>query len=132
MSFDIVRSSLVPPSGPISQATRVGPHIWTAQIPKDPISGRIIPGGIEEQTDRVLENLRLTLEGAGGSLADVVQVTVFIIDAADAPGMNTVWKKRFSPPYPNRATVLVAGLLGEGVRIEITAQAFVGDLKAVR
>lgn len=125
MKIQSVKSDLIPPAHKISQAIQVGGQIWTAQVPKDPVTGAIVEGDIEVQTARMLDNLAMTLAGAGGTLANVVQVTIFIVDEADAPGMNRVWDRYFAPPYPNRATVVVNKLLARGARIEITAQAYV-------
>lgn len=124
--FEAVRTALVPSKGPISGVVRKGPLVITAQIPKDPVSGAIVQGDITVQTRRVLENLRLAMEGAGGSLADVMMVQVFLVDGADAPAMNAVWRDIFREPYPCRATVVVKELLAPGMRIEIVATAHLG------
>jgi enamine deaminase RidA (YjgF/YER057c/UK114 family) len=124
--FEAVRTALAPSKGPISGVVRKGPLVITAQIPKDPVSGAIIEGDIAAQTRRVLENLRLAMEGAGGSLADVMMVQVFLVDGADAPAMNAVWRDIFREPYPCRATVVVKELLAPGMRIEIVATAHLG------
>lgn len=124
--FEAVRTRLAPSKGPISGVVRKGPLVITAQIPKDPETGAIIPGDISEQTRRVLANLRLAMEGAGGTLADVMLVQVYLIDAADAPAMNAVWREVFAEPYPCRATVVVKELLAPGMRIELIATAHLG------
>lgn len=124
--FEAVRTALAPSKGPISGVVRKGPLVITAQIPKDPVSGAIVPGDITVQTRRVLENLRLAMEGAGGSLADVMMVQVFLVDGADAAAMNAVWRDVFDEPYPCRATVVVKELLAPGMRIEIVATAHLG------
>lgn len=121
----VVDTPLDPPKGPVSIAVRNGPLVWTAQIPKDPINSAIIEGGIEPQTHRTLENLRLTLEAAGGGLKDVVQVTVYLVSSDDAQGMNLVWREFFRAPFPNRATVVVKDILAPGALIEIVATAYI-------
>ena len=63
------------------------------------------------------------MAAAGGSLADVTQVLIYLTDPADFNQMNQVYREFFSPPYPNRATVIVAALLVPGMRIEIVVHA---------
>jgi len=124
--FEAVRTGLIPSKGPISGVVRKGPLVITAQIPKDPATGAIVSGDITVQTRRTLDNLRIAMEGAGGSLADVMMVQVFLVDGADAPAMNAVWREAFSEPFPCRATVVVKELLAPGMRIELVATAHLG------
>ncbi len=124
--FEVVRSKLIPSKGPISGVVRKGPLVLTAQIPKNPDTGEIVGGDITVQTRRTLDNLRLAMEGAGGSLADVMMVQVYLTDSADAPAMNAVWREVFTEPFPCRATVVVKELLAPGMRIEIIATAHLG------
>jgi enamine deaminase RidA (YjgF/YER057c/UK114 family) len=67
------------------------------------------------------------VRAAGGTLADIVDVRVFLIDRNDAKGMNAVYAEFFAKPYPVRATVVVKELLAEGLRIEITATAVLAN-----
>ena len=124
--FEVVNTGIAPSKGPISGTVRRGPLVMTAQIPKDPVTGAIVPGDIEVQTRRALDNLRMAVEAAGGTLADVMQVLIYLVDAADAAGMNKVYATYFKAPYPNRATVVVKELLSPGMRIEMVATAYVG------
>jgi len=111
-------------SGPVSNTVKAGNKLYTVQLPRNPQTGAAeVEGGIEAQTRRSLLNLRRSLEAAGGSLANVAQVQVFLVDPADAPGMNKVYAEFFAPPYPNRATVVVQALLVPGMRIEMVVQA---------
>ena len=111
-------------SGPVSNTVKVGSRIYTVQLPRNPETGVIeVEGDIEAQTRRSLLNLRRSLEAAGGSLANVAQVQVFLVDPADASGMNKVYAEFFAPPYPNRATVVVQALLVPGMRIEMVVHA---------
>ncbi|MGH7115485.1 MAG: RidA family protein [Steroidobacteraceae bacterium] len=121
--FVVVDTGLPKSPAPVSGTVRTDHEVFTAQIPKHPVSGKIVPGGIEVQARQALGNLRQSIEAAGGTLADVVQVLVFLIDAADAPGMNKVYTEFFREPYPNRATVVVKELLQPGMRIEMLVQA---------
>lgn len=89
-------------------------------------------GGIAVQTELTLANLRRTVEAAGGTLADVTQVIVYLPDPQDFAAMNAVYGKYFSPPCPNRAT-LVSNLIVPGARIEIIAYAHInGAAKAAK
>lgn len=63
------------------------------------------------------------MEAAGGALADVTQVLIYLTRPEDFAAMNAVYETFFEAPYPNRATVIVAGLLAPGAVIEIVAYA---------
>src|SRR5215469_1168939 len=94
--------------GPYSQAIRTGNLIFTAgQIPLDPATQDVVPGGITEQTTRVLENLKGVLEAAGSSLERVVKATVFLTSLDNFAGMNEVYNKFFANagPPPARTTI---------------------------
>jgi 2-iminobutanoate/2-iminopropanoate deaminase len=123
MPFETIPTGIAPSSAPVSDANRAGNHVWLVAIAEDPTTGEIVPGGIEEQTRRTLMNLDQAVRAAGGTLADIVNVQVFLIDQTDAKGMNAVYREFFVAPYPVRATVVVKELLAEGLRIEITATA---------
>ena len=74
--------------------------MWLVAIAEDPATGEIVHGGIEEQTRRTLMNLDQAVRAAGGTLADIVSVQVFLIDRADAKGMNAVYREFFSAHIP--------------------------------
>ena len=119
-----VETGIAPSSAPISDAVRAGKHVWLVAIAEDPVTGEIVAGGIDEQARRCLQNLDIAVRAAGGTLANLVMVQIFLIDSADAAGMNAVYREFFlHEPYPVRATVVVKELLAKGLRIEITAQA---------
>jgi enamine deaminase RidA (YjgF/YER057c/UK114 family) len=126
--FEAVKTRVVSGKVPTSGVVRKGPVVMTAHIPKDPVTGQIVTGDIVIQTRRTLENLRMTMEDAGGSLADVMFIQVFLVNASDAPGMNSAWREFFSEPFPGRATVVVKELLAPGATIEIAATAFLGAI----
>ena len=109
---------------PIEWATIADGILYTAQLPLK-ADGSFETGDIGAQTDLTLANLKRTVEAAGGTLADVVQVIVYLPDPKDFDGMNAVYGRYFPKPYPNRAT-LVANLVVPGARIEIVAYAHVG------
>ena len=119
-----VKTGLPTPSAPIEWATIADGIVYTAQIPLKP-DGSIETGNIGAQTELTLENLKRTIKAAGGSMADVAQVLVYLPDPKDFPGMNAVYQRYFPKPYPNRATI-VAQLMVPGARIEIVAYAHVG------
>jgi 2-iminobutanoate/2-iminopropanoate deaminase len=107
--------------GPYSQAIRTAGFLFlSGQIPLDPVTGELTPGGIDKQTERVLDNLGAVLEAGGASFADVVKTTIFLIDLADFAEVNAVYSTYFGDPPPARATVQVAAL-PRGARIEIEA-----------
>jgi 2-iminobutanoate/2-iminopropanoate deaminase len=110
--------------GPYSQAIVLNGMVYTAgQVGIDPAAGKLVEGGIEEQTHQVLKNLTAVLEAAGTSLANVVKTTVFISDMANFAAMNGVYSQYFSAdPPPARSTVQVAGLpVAAMVEIECVA-----------
>jgi 2-iminobutanoate/2-iminopropanoate deaminase len=105
--------------GPYSQAVvSNGFAFLSGQIPLDPATGNLIEGGIEEQTARVLDNLREVLTAAGSSLADVVKTTVYLKDMGEFAAMNAVYARYFPENAPARATV-EAARLPKDVRVEI-------------
>ena len=112
--------------GPYSQAIREGAFLFcSGQIPLDPSTGKMVEGGIEVQTERVLRNLEAVLSAGGGSLASVVKTTVYLADLGDFPAMNAVYGKFFPQDPPARATVEVTKLPA-GARVEIDAVASIG------
>jgi enamine deaminase RidA (YjgF/YER057c/UK114 family) len=122
-----IDTGIAPSSAPINDAVRAGNHVWLVAIAEDPVSGQIVEGGIEAQARRCLENLEMGVRAAGGTMASIVMVQIFLIDSADAAGMNAIYREFFTvQPYPVRATVVVKELLAKGLRIEMTATAVVG------
>jgi len=101
--------------------------IYTAQVPRDPKTGEMTGGDIKVQMRQPLTNLKQAIEAGGGKLTDIVQVLVYLVDAADGAGMNEVYKEFFPPPYPSRATVVVKELMGPTMRVEIIAHAYLGS-----
>ena len=97
--------------GPYSQAVTAGDLVFTAgQIALDPATMQIVPGGIAEQTERVLSNLEAVLRAAGSGLGRVLKTTVFLQRMADFAAMNEVYARRFGEHRPARSTVAAAGL----------------------
>ncbi|MEN3002056.1 MAG: RidA family protein [Armatimonadota bacterium] len=114
------------PIGPYSQAVRVGNWVFiSGQIPIDPATGEIVPGGIAAQTRQVLQNLQAILNAVGASLDSVVKTTIYMTNLNEFAEMNAVYETYFQPPYPARATVQVADLPRHAL-IEIEAIAHIG------
>jgi 2-iminobutanoate/2-iminopropanoate deaminase len=111
--------------GPYSQAIVAGGMVYCAgQIPLDPATGNIVSGGIAEQTEQVLKNLRAVLKAAGSDLDRAVKTTVFIKDMNDFGAMNEVYGRPeyFGAQPPARSTVEVARLPRDvAVEIEVVA-----------
>jgi len=119
--------------GPYSQGIRLdgesalgGLVFVSGQTPLDPETGKIVEGGIPEQTDRCLRNVGAVLAAAGSSFDRVVKTTVFLTDMADFKAMNAVYAEIFGSTPPARSTVAVAGL-PMGARVEIEAIAITGN-----
>jgi 2-iminobutanoate/2-iminopropanoate deaminase len=105
--------------GPYSQAIKANGFIFASgQIPLDPATMQIVEGGIEEQTARVLDNLKAVLEDAGSSLDRVVKTTVYLADMNEFRVMNEIYARYFGATKPARATVQVARLPRD-VKVEI-------------
>ena len=118
-----IETGIAPSSAPVNDAIRAGQQLWLVAIAEDPLSGDIVTGDIVVQTRRTIQNLDIAIRAAGGTLANIVQVQVFLIDKADAAGMNAVYAEFFKQPYPVRATVVVKELLATGLRVEMLATA---------
>jgi 2-iminobutanoate/2-iminopropanoate deaminase len=113
--------------GPYSQAVVANGFLYTAgQIPLDPDTGKIVEGGIVEQTERVMRNLEEVLQASGASWADVVKTTVYLHDLAHFPTVNEVYGRWLNGSRPARSTVQVSGL-PRGALVEIDAIAAIGS-----
>lgn len=111
------------PIGPYSQAVRAGEWLFVSgQIPLDPATGTMAPGGIREQAEQALRNLEAVLGAAGATAADVVKTTIYLADLGRFAEVNQVYAGHFHEPYPARA-VIQAAALPAGAAIEIEAVA---------
>ena len=107
--------------GTYSQAIIAGDTVYlSGQIPLDPTTMEMVGGDIRAQIRRVFDNLKAVTEAAGGSLADVVKLNVFLTDLANFPAVNEVMATYFTEPYPARAAVGVAAL-PRGSAVEMDA-----------
>jgi 2-iminobutanoate/2-iminopropanoate deaminase len=105
--------------GPYSPAVWAGNTLYlSGQIGIDPATGQLVPGGFEAEAKRALDSCRTILEAAGLTLADVVQVQVFLADIADYAALNAVYAPYFPAQPPARAAIGVAAL-PRGARVEI-------------
>jgi reactive intermediate/imine deaminase len=96
--------------GTYSQAVKVDNTVYlSGQIGLDPVSMKLVDG-IEAQVHRVFQNLKAVTEAAGGSMADIVKLNVFLTDLSNFALVNTIMAEYFTQPYPARAAVGVASL----------------------
>ena len=111
MSKTIITSAKAPAAiGTYSQAVRVGDTVYlSGQLGLDPATMQLVEG-IDAQVIRVFENLKAVVEAAGGSLADVVELNVYLTDLANFAKVNEAMATYFSEPFPARAAVGVAAL----------------------
>jgi 2-iminobutanoate/2-iminopropanoate deaminase len=107
MDKKVIKSEKAPkPIGPYSVAIQTGNLVFTSgQLGLDPVTGDIVPGGIEAQTRQSLTNIRNVLEAAGSGLEYVVKTTVFMKDMAEFAKMNAVYAEFFTADPPARSTV---------------------------
>ena len=126
MNKSIIQTADAPAAiGTYSQAVRVDLTVYmSGQIGLDPASMQMVDG-IDAQIHQVFKNLAAVASAAGGSLADVVKLNVFLTDLGDFPKVNEIMAQYFAAPYPARAAVGVAalprGALVEADAVMVTA-----------
>lgn len=121
---DVIHSERVSrPVGPFSPAVRgQGVLFVSGQVAQHPVSGRLVAGGVAEQTAQALDNVRAIVEAAGLTLDDVMRVGVYLTDMRDFAVMNEVYSRYFQGPFPARTTIGVRELpLGALVEIDVAA-----------
>ena len=109
--------------GPYSQAVEANGTLYiSGQVAIDPAAGKLVEGGITEQTTQVLKNIKAILLAAGYSLNDVVKSTCLLSDMSDFKAMNEVYAQFYTSDQPARAAFAVKGLpLGALIEIETIA-----------
>ena len=124
MERRVITSEKAPKAiGPYSVAIRTGVFVFTSgQLGLDPVTGSLVPGGIEAETRQALTNIQNVLADSGSRLEQVVKTTVFLKDMADFLKMNAIYAAFFTENPPARSTVQVAALPKGGL-IEIEAVA---------
>ena len=112
MAREIISTDQAPAAiGTYSQAVKVGNTVYlSGQIPLVPENMEMIEGDIEAQIRRVFDNLSAVATAAGGSLADIAKLNIFLTDLGNFAKVNEVMAEYFQQPYPARAAVEVAGL----------------------
>lgn len=119
---EVVDCGLPALAQPFSWAVKGGGLLFTAHGPVRQ-DGTIDTGPIADQARLTFANLQRAVEAAGGTLADVTQVLIYMLDITDMKAIDAVYREFFVAPYPNRSSAAVAGLVVPGMKIEIVAYA---------
>ncbi len=119
---EVVDCGLPALAQPFSWAVKGGGLLFTAHGPVRQ-DGSIDIGPIEDQARLTFANLQRAVEAAGGTLVDVTQVLIYMVDIADMKAIDAVYREFFSAPYPNRSSAAVAALVVPGMKMEIVAYA---------
>jgi reactive intermediate/imine deaminase len=107
--------------GSYSQAIKTGNTVYlSGQIGLDPATQKLVEGGIAAQVTQVFENMQAVAIGAGGSLADVMKITVYLVDLTNLAMVNETMTKYFKEPYPARTSIEVSAL-PKGAVVEVEA-----------
>jgi reactive intermediate/imine deaminase len=126
-SREVIHTAQAPQAiGTYSQAVKVGATVYlSGQIPLVPETMEMVAGDMAAQIRRVFDNLQAVATAAGGSLADVVKLNIFLTDLGHFALVNEIMADYFQQPYPARAAVGVASL-PKGARVEMDAVMVVG------
>lgn len=122
MARQIIQTEKAPRAiGTYSQAVKCGTTVYcSGQIPLDPATMNLVEGDMSAQVKRVFDNLQAVAEAAGGSLADVAKLNVFLTDLSHFALVNEIMAEYFQEPYPARAAIGVASL-PKGAQVEMDA-----------
>ena len=122
MTREVIHTDQAPQAiGTYSQAVKAGNIVYlSGQIPLLPETMELVKGDMETQICRVFDNLSAVAQAAGGSLADVVKLNIFLTDLGHFPLINQVMANYFKQPYPARAAIGVAAL-PKGAAVEMDA-----------
>jgi 2-iminobutanoate/2-iminopropanoate deaminase len=121
---EIINTEKAPKAiGPYSQAVKAGNTLYiSGQVPLNPATGKLVEGGIKEQTEQVMQNIKAILDEAGYSFSDVVKSTCMLSSISNFAEMNEVYGKYYSVNPPARAAFAVKDLpLGALIEIETVA-----------
>ncbi len=121
MKKEIIKTNQAPEAiGTYSQAVKVGNNVYlSGQIPLKPDTMTLVEGGIDIQIRQVFDNLRAVANAAGGGMADIVKLNIFLTDLSHFPIVNEIMAQYFQKPYPARAALGVASLPKEaGVEMD--------------
>ncbi|SDU00922.1 RidA family protein [Geopseudomonas guangdongensis] len=120
MSKSVISTEQAPAAiGTYSQAIKAGNTVYlSGQIPLVPATMQMVEGGFEAEAVQVFENLKAVCEAAGGSLADIVKLNIFLTDLGNFATVNEVMGRYFQQPYPARAAIGVASL-PRGAQVEM-------------
>ncbi len=122
----VIQTPKAPPAvGPYSQAIRAGGFLFlSGQIALDPVTGQVVGGGIEAQTEQVMRNLSAVLSAGGSSLDQVVKCTVYLKNLEDFAKVNAVYSRFFPKNPPARSTVEISRLpRNSSIEIDVIAEA---------
>ena len=122
MAREIIKTAAAPAAiGTYSQAVKVGDTVYlSGQIPLAPNTMQLVEGDMAAQIRQVFDNLQAVAKAAGGGLADIVKLNIYLTDLAHFPMVNEVMARYFREPYPARAAIGVASL-PKGAAIEADA-----------
>ena len=121
---EIISNEAPERNGPYSQAITTEQLLFcSGQVAKDSVTGKLVPGGVREQTLKTLKNIEAILKGAGCGFDDVLKTNIFLKNLASFPIMNEVYRECFREPYPARTTVEVPVLpMDAEIEIEVIAK----------
>ena len=121
----IASNRVFKPALPFAQATLAGDFLFACSTGRD-VLGKFVNGDVRAQTQQAIDNIRVLVEEAGGSLRDIVKCTVYVTDRADWAPMNEVYFSNFSQDPPHRVSCIVSGLGSPDCLVEIDATAYLG------
>lgn len=118
--------TVLPTGFPFSEAVRAGHTLYlSGMVGVEPGTTELVPGGIEAESHRAMENIRMTLEAHGASMGDVVKCTVMLADISEWAAFNEIYRTHFDGRYPARSALGANGL-ALGARVEVDCIAVVG------
>lgn len=118
----VVETGLPKSRSPLEWATMANGVLYTAQIPVNN-NGILIEGDATAQAEQTLSNLKQTVEAAGGKMANITQVLIYVTAPEFLNPVNEVYAKYFEAPYPNRAAMVISALARPGMVVEMIAYA---------